>query len=142
MLLEGIGILLFLPNSQVFGSGCENIFASAFLVWDPHNLGGRELVLKFIDLLEAVVGFVKTEVNDVDLVVHAVRVVAAHGHLELVVFSGPEGNRVVLKITLVSINLLSHTIFGERVNLILYFLHLFTCLRISHHHIVYCLIVI
>lgn len=118
MLLVGIGLFLELPNSEIFCCGCHDVLSLSFHVWDPHNLGWWEFVLNFIYFLEAVIRLFEPQVNDVDLVVHAVSVVASHCHHELVVLAGPESYSVVLEVALVSVDLLSASVFNHDIEII------------------------
>jgi len=97
-------------------------------------------MLKFVNFLEAIIWLVKVQVNDVDLVVHRVSVVRPYSHLELVIFTGSKSNGVVIKVTLICIDLLSQSIFRELIYFIFNFLHLIARLRVVHHHLVRCMV--
>jgi hypothetical protein len=76
-------------------------------VWHPLHLRGRELVRKLAHFAEAVVGVVKTQVDNLDFVVHTICFKASYGELELIVPFVPEGNGIVLLVALVRVDLLS-----------------------------------
>lgn len=63
-------------------------------------------MLKFIDLLEPIIWLVKVQIDNINLVIHAICVVTAYGHYELVIFAGSESYRVVLEVTLICVYLL------------------------------------
>ena len=64
-------------------------------------------MFELVDLLEPVIWLAELQINDVNLVVHRVGVITSHCHLEFVILPGPEGYRIVLKVTFIGIYFLS-----------------------------------
>ena len=62
---------------------------------------------KLAHFAEAVIGVVKTQIDDLDFVVHTICFKASNGKLELVVPLVPEGDGIVLLLALVRVDLLS-----------------------------------
>jgi hypothetical protein len=85
-------------------------------------------VFEFINFPEAFVWLFEIEINDVDLVVHGVCIVTRYGHLEFVIFSVSESNRVILKATVISVYLFGLSFFRQMINFIHYFVCLTLCL--------------
>lgn len=62
-------------------------------------------MLKFADLREASVVLSQAKVHNLDLVVHALSLVACHRELEFTIFAVSESNRIVREVTLVRVDL-------------------------------------
>lgn len=92
MLFEGVGFVFDLPHSQVLGSCSHDVLPLSVNIWNPHNFGGWEFMLELVNLLEPIIWLVKLQVNDINLVVHAVDVITTHSHDELVIFSVSKRN--------------------------------------------------
>jgi hypothetical protein len=67
-----IGLILVLPYPQIFSCGCQYVFTGSLNIRNPHDLSWWEFMLKLIDLFKSIMSslLVKTQVNDVHLVVH------------------------------------------------------------------------
>jgi hypothetical protein len=77
-------------------------------------------MLNLIDLPKPIVSIclVKAEINYVNLVIHAVCVVARDCHYKFIIFSSPEGHSVVLEVTLICIDLLCHSTLDKDVDVV------------------------
>ena len=74
-------------------------------------------MFEFIYLFESitVMDFLEVQVNDVNLVVHRVDIIARYSHLKFVIFPVSKSNTVVLKVTLVSVCIFCKTIFRKSI---------------------------
>lgn len=98
---------LYFPDSKVFCSRGKNIFSCAVNIWDPHYFSWWKFMFEFIDFSKSFVWLFKIEINNVDTVIHRISVIAWHRHLKLVIFPISKGYRIILKSTLVGVNLFS-----------------------------------
>ena len=114
-----VAFLVHLPDSEAFGGGCQDVLAVSFDVGYPHHLSRREVVLKLVDLPEAIIRFVQIKADNVDGVIHRVGIIARHRHMKFIVFPIPKSNGIILKVALIRVNLLGLPVFGLLVDLIL-----------------------
>ena len=106
MLLKGVGLLVHLPNPEALCRRCQDVLPVTLYVWYPHHLGRWKVMFELIDLVKPVIRLPQIQIDDVDLIVHGVCVVAGDSHVELVVLPIAECYRIILEVTFVSIDLL------------------------------------
>lgn len=70
VLFECICLFLLLPDSEILCCSCENVFSGSFDIRNPHYFGWWELVLEFVNFGKPIVGLIKIQINNINLVVH------------------------------------------------------------------------
>lgn len=119
MFFKSVCFLLHFPNSEIFSSSSHEIFPLAFNIWNPHNLGWWEFMLKFHYLFKAFVWLAKIKIYDVNLVLHWICVVRGYSHLEFVILPISESHGIVLEVASISVDLLCQSILYQRIKVIL-----------------------
>lgn len=115
---------LHLPYTQVLCGCRQYVFARSFDIRNPHYLCWWEFMLELIDFPKSIVRLAKIEVNNVDLVIHRVSVVGPYRHLKLIIFARSKCNGIIIKVTLVCVDLLGEAVVRQMIDFIFNILHL------------------
>lgn len=118
MLFEGVCFILHFPNSKILCCCSHDIFSLSFHIRYPHYFCRRKLMFKFIYLFKSIVWLFKIQINNINLVIHTVCVIATNSHYKFIIFSSSECYRIILKVTIVCVYLFRSSIINKNIKII------------------------